>query len=406
MWLLISIPHVVTYLMRWGIFSRPVLEFSGGTALDPLQAFKLGYGPFRSLPSLTMLCMVYRDLRSEFREFLRNLIEGVGVFGGLDKWFRCEVTVLDVLEFSSYGEAIELARSIHDVDLVLCTVPDEFTVQFSDDPYIPLKQVIASHGIPSQMVTHSTVKYLRSRGVVLANVAVGVFAKCGGIPWAVRSGLYGDLYIGFDVGGGVVSTVVYDRSSGCTEWFCRRSSLERIAPEVGDLVAEVLQDRYRGGLVVIHRDGPYHFTEVHSLRKVLRDLGIDRYVMVSVMKSVPIRLLNLMGGRTQQPWRGTWIRLGSSRVVVATLGIPDAEVTHLGATPRPVVVEVVEPWSWEDVDVVALSRDVYWLAQLHWGTCILRTKLPNTVLYPHRVTTFAKLGLGDVAIESRKLWFL
>lgn len=161
-------------------------------------------GPFDrgTCPATPRLLFVFpdelKDLANRLFLVLRN---GVGPFSGTEAWFGMSLNKESVFRPDSfsvaglspfevaqrYSASIEgfLGKGIPiDGALVIHSKSDRFDV---DNPYLHSKFLLLKNNVPTQIVTTDVLDDERTLQWSVANVALALFAKLGGRPWAVRS---------------------------------------------------------------------------------------------------------------------------------------------------------------------------------------------------------------------------
>lgn len=397
--------------MRGGIFSRPVLKFKWGTAITPYEGFKMGLKPLKGPHFIEMCALVRRDLKEECEEFLNRLINGIHVFRGFEEWFDCVVACEEIV-VDENREYLDAAGHV-DADVVLAVIPDEMAVEYEEDPYMPLKRELSMRGIPSQMVTFSTVKYLGDKGYVLFNLALNIYAKAGGIPWALAEELYFDTVVGLDVGGGNIVVASLGKSIEEFHWRRAFNPQVEVAVSLKDILLDTLvalSEKRELKRVVIHRDGiafPHEVEVVRDVFSELKYMGYDvpLWAFVEVKKRAIPRILRSIKGGYKNPVQGVYVELDPFKYIVATVGYPEHPLLSHYGVARPLVVELVETSNWE-LEFRRVVRDIYWLSQLNWASGLLPSRLPISTLYPHRIISFLRAGVHPPDEFMRRMWFL
>lgn len=406
-------------MKRGGVFQRPVLRFKDGTALTPAEGFDMGFKPFRGPGDISIGLLHYREVEEDANELYQNLFEGVGKFSGLGSVFNCYVDEQSAYVSDGPAELSTQALKIPgSYDVALAIVPDEMMVSYERDPYVPVKRVLAGKGVPSQMVSCSTVKHFKRNPYVLFNLALNLYAKAGGMPWILDEDLSVEAVLG-------VSTA----ANGATSmWLCSWRQLmlkwdfeekEGTGPKALYKLALRGLKELRSSLgkpmssVALHKEGFYSSDELevvkHAIGEAL-DEGVLRedckWYVVSVRRNTPGRIVKSLSlTAAENPDKGTYLQLGKFSVMVCTVGFPERRITEYQSPVRPILVEVVEASNW-DFDVKLLAKDVYWLSELHWASAFLSARLPVSVLYPSRLCSFWNAGLKPEEKLKQRLWFL
>src|ERR1039457_6130347 len=153
------------------------------------------------------------------RRLADALLNGVGSYPGFAKMFRVDVPTGHALkslkvdtnlqDIASAGRAYRetiatwtttSAAQEPAVAIVLVPRTERFEIE---TPYYEAKAAFASLAIPTQMVSAELMRDDAQFQWSVANIALAIFAKLGGIPWAVEAPRDDDLIIGIgraDVG--------------------------------------------------------------------------------------------------------------------------------------------------------------------------------------------------------------
>lgn len=235
----------------------------------------------------------------------------------------------------------------------------------------------------------------RYRNLIL-NTCAGLLGKMGGRPWILHRRLSSDFYIGLDVGGGKKARVA------CYTFFDEYGNYlgEEWRPQRGEEVdpselMRILVNAIRGyknqiESLVVHRDGEFRENELRGIEFVRRELIASeimaknsRIVCVNVKKAVPFRLYEIENKREKGCVVGSYLILDESRGILATTGVP---LLRQGLA-RPLLVELVSPF--DQADIREVMKDVYELSFMHWGSIMIKMKLPATLRYADALTPFA-----------------
>lgn len=185
---------------------------SGNRTFDSaVRSIRQG-GPFdkEGCPSSPRVLFVFpeefKDLANRLFLVLRN---GVGPFSGSESWFGFSLstdnvqrvgsfTIKDKSDLESaeaYKEAIESVLAT-DTNFDAALVIHEKTLRTElCNPYLYTKFPLLLQNIPTQIVTTDVLDDERTLQWSVANVALGLFAKLGGKPWAINSTLADDTLV-------------------------------------------------------------------------------------------------------------------------------------------------------------------------------------------------------------------
>ncbi|WP_049923881.1 Piwi domain-containing protein [Halopiger djelfimassiliensis] len=374
-----------------------VLQFSGGqTGTHPSDVTQLGVyeapDPFR----VCHIRMEKRDKRIQRGwSTLETKLEQIGAPPDSVE----EVTFDATMSPDQLG--MEIAAEIpddHDYDAAFCTLPPKDTGYFDTaDPervYDELKKVLATKDLNSQFAYEAT---LDERFTII-NIALGLVAAAGGIPFTIERALPGDseLHLGIDV------THQYDESAngnhihlaaattaihadgavlGYTS--SRPQSGEKIPPkELKEIIKQAVMgfrtryDRYPNH-ITIHRDG-FANEDLSEVEKFLTDLDVE-YDVVEIRKQAPARVLKYSGAHFDTPQKATAaIYEDIPKAIVATFGEPETLASRESTgLPQPITVERVHG----ETPIETLAAQTYLLSQAHIGASNATARLPITTMY-------------------------
>ena len=137
------------------------------------------------------------------RRLADSLLNGVGSYPGFGELFQVDVAMGDALKShtvdTDLGDLPSAARAYRDSigewnrqardrepDVAIVLVPHSERFE-TESPYYEAKAAFANLGIPTQMVTTQLLRDERQFHWSVANIALAVFAKLGGVPWAVAA---------------------------------------------------------------------------------------------------------------------------------------------------------------------------------------------------------------------------
>jgi hypothetical protein len=300
--------------------------------------------------------------------------------------------------------AAEVGQEV-DIDAALCVLPpkEDDLLNFAI-PYDDLKEVLGDQSIDSQMVHSDTVKQPYTH----TNLALGLIAAAGGIPFTIEDTLPGDadLVIGLDVGQsfddsgssategirvGASTTAIYRDGTILGHTNTGAQTGERIpARKMMKIVRQVVigyRQRFDEAPehIVIHRDG-FMNDPLDEVKAYLSEEDIT-YDIVEVRKQSPARVVNVTDYGYTTPSKGiASIDRALNRAFLLTFGDPE-DLAGRG-TPRPITVERAEG----PTDIETLTRQVYLLAQCHIGVSNTTVRVPISTSYADRAATAAADG--------------
>jgi len=261
--------------------------------------------------------------------------------------------------------------------------------------YDHLKSLTIGMGIPSQVVTKSTM----SNTFALGNIVLGMLSKMGNIPYVLAEPLsYADIIVGIDIArrkkerlAGSMNTTaiarIYQRHGEFLQYVIHDAPLEgeTIPPDV--LQTLFPSSIFTGKRVVIHRDGLFRGDEKQALRQLAQRLWAVFYC-VEVLKTGTPRIYGFQG-RVLQPPKGSAFKLNEHEAFLISSLPP-----FPGVTPYPLRLRSQAPFPIEQA-----IHSVLALTLLHYGS--LRTpRLPVTIHYSDEIAYLALKGIKPKALEG------
>lgn len=284
-----------------------------------------------------------------------------------------------------------------DIDSVIAVIQHEGETR----RYFDFKQWFDK---PNQVLTYRVIdeKYRLPRKQIgryhnlILNVCAGLLGKMGGRPWIMHQRLSSDFYIGLDVGGErrarVACYTFFDESGNYfgEEWRPQRGE-EADPSELVRIIVNAIKG-YKDHIesLVVHRDGEFREKELEGIELARKELVSDeimsqnsRVVCVNVKKAVPFRLYDIKDDKDSGCEVGSYLILDDHIGILAATGAP---LLRQGLA-KPILLELVSPF--DKADIREVIGDAYKLSYMHWGSIMIKMKLPATLRYADALTPFA-----------------
>ena len=353
------------------------------------------YGIYHRPESFDLLAVYPDQQEEESQEFLRLLITTLNEYGA-------DPTSLDQEAYTlgSEFEYTHVASDAAEYDGVVAVVPDpDWLAQYPDiaDPYPEFKRQWGQAKVPSQMVLVSNLDEERYQ----ANIASGLVAKCGGIPWRIHD-VPGDtdVFIGLDVTydpdtglhrGASANVVLADGTILASQTVSLQAGETFEVDDVVDIIKTLLkvyasEENRSPNHIVIHRDGQFYL-DVDDLVDRLDRGGdlIPKVDLVEIRKSGNPRIANYTGDAFEVANKGTgFVSNHTDHAYLATTGKPE----RLPGTPQP--IQLIKRHG--STDLQTLTRQAYWLSEAHVGSVSRSTRLPITTYYADLCADHARKG--------------
>lgn len=430
-------------------FPQPQFVFGNSTGTPTKTRKKtegmISRGPFEpvSIAAPVFGFLFAEGHREDARKLYSALREGIGYFGGFNKWFRLPLSreaVVSVSGFAVEGsttaaEAAPLYKAALEKWIssdkgqkpaIFFVVHDKTEREEETSPYYACKTLLLSHGIMTQNVTVDLIRNAQQFQWSAANIALGAFAKLGGTPWNVEPcSTRKSLIIG------IGRTERHDPTSRSRRRYqafatCVSSAgkfgFVSVYPEVAEEdFAVSLKAAVTSSLVEAEKlDLPYDSLVVHltgDLRRDEREL-VEAAVDGHKSKGSPLVCVLSVSDRADcfavtreneqgLPSRGQAVRLGNGDYLLFTEGIEDLGAARFRS---PCSVRVKIRYLPEGVDPLPLLAQVYDLSQVNFRGFNGASK-PISILYSELIARI--LQCSDVAGVlsrqpelNRRMWFL
>ncbi len=285
----------------------------------------------------------------------------------------------------------KLVRSLSDekkFDVAIVLVPTE---EDESNPYSTFKTAWAEKNIPSQMISIKTAEMFEKRDPnakwFMQNIALGIFAKAGGIPWIVDN-IPGDIdcFVGIDVATldkGIhypTCATVFDKN-GRPISFYKPKKAQKGEKINSDILQEIFDEVILGyeettGLklknLIIHRDG-FSNEDAEWYKNYFTKKEIN-YSVIEVKKLVSSKLLCDNNGNITNPSCGDAL-LNDSEAFIVTTDIKDGR-----ASPRPLHIKKQVG----DLPMKVIVQQILALSCMHFGST-KKSRLPVTTYYADKI---------------------
>lgn len=424
---------------------------SGGRAGGALAGLKK-HGPLRQgdCPAIPRILFVFADeYRNHANRLFLALKNGIGPFRGVDSLFKFTLQrdcVVRVKSFSIdgrstsdaahlYRNAIEefIASGEDPVDLAFLIHPktDRWIVE---SPYIFGKYELLKANVPTQSVTVELIDTPDLFQWSVANIALAAFAKMGGTPWAISTGLSEDSLVV-----GINRELISDPTTGRTmRWWgfatvfahdgvfqgttlfppaSTRNSYLRILGEA--ISSGIATWRERVGTptnLIVHVRREIRREEIDVIEGCMEDAGaslVRSYAIVRLSDHTGMLIFDPSDRNDKMPPSGVTVMMSPYRAILQVAGREDrgqAVGRIIGSEP----LQVRRERATDDAPPLAeLCAQVVGLSSMNWRG-LNAEATPVSSEYPREVASllgrFDRAGLDIAALRDvpnlSRAWFL
>lgn len=178
--------------------------------INPITGMR-DFGVFKTSPKSyeTQFIFFYRN-RDDANSLYGYLKNGYKNFPGLERYVGIPIVISNLKGFCYENQSIEegykkfeeeyLTGSYY--DHLFAIVIGDFDKNNTDgektDSYYHIKKSLLAKGIPSQFINEIHIRQTAVFNYHLPNIAIGILAKLGGIPWRLKNHPQTELVIGFN----------------------------------------------------------------------------------------------------------------------------------------------------------------------------------------------------------------
>jgi hypothetical protein len=397
------------------------------------------YGPYAPANSKTRLAFLFRpEDRPSAQDLFRALRGDVfATFPGMHRMFgvairRENATGVELASFTreDVQNACRALKRQYQDDVVLPIALVPFSQHVSAEvslDYYRAKHAILTEGLASQFVDRA--KTMGNRETLkwsLSNIALGIFAKMGGVPWRIKPSTEKCLVVGIGQAHRVVERTVeryvaysvLTDSSGSYEAIKvlgNSTDHDQYIASLKTNLRGILQshdDRYAS--FVIHATFSLRKDDIQAIKDLLREVRAQRLVdgefVVVKFNDVNDFFGFSVDHNSRIPYEGAVARLSKRQFVVWFSGLNQRDSKVPRKPERPVHVQVLYPDEPLTVaDLQRLLQDAINIAGANWRGFNAKS-MPISVYYAKLIADhyahFREAGLADIDLEGLPPWFL
>lgn len=396
------------------------------------------YGPLQRVQGSPKLAFVYAEadhLRSQdlFRALRGDTFQ---TFPGMDKMFGLQLNKDNVIglkvkdfDYPTLRKATSDLRAHMNGHQIVPVALVPFSKHQAEDQspqYYAAKHAFLSEGFSSQFVDRRRLDDANALKWSISNIALGIFAKLGGVPWQVRPSTQRCLVIGIGqahrrieerIDRFIAYSVLTD-SSGLYEsirMLGESASMDDYLKALKKNLRDVLSEHageYQS--FVLHMTWSMKRYEIDAIREVLEDLNKDSSVKAEFVAIKFNDKNDFLGFAVEKnsriPLEGTVTKLSKSDFLLwfSGLGLDDNKAPK--KPERPVHLSIMYPKAAMDEAVTRrLLQDAINIAGANWRGFNGKS-MPISVYYAKLIaeyySRFREQNLPDINFDKMQPWFL
>jgi hypothetical protein len=394
------------------------------------------YGPLKPVASIPKLVFVFREQDRQSARTLAGALKSSGQrerfsFPGFEQLFKTPIEIdhdpIVVTDFStdSMKSALKRMQSEAGLTVPVLVMPDDEV-----EGYFNHKAVFTHAGIASQVCTLGVIQDENTLRWSVANIALQIFCKAGGMPWKVRPVGERNLIVGIsqshkvrktDAGTSVEKYFAFSILTDSSGLFQKiqvlgesdneKTYLEQLRANLRTVLKTGAEDFSR---VVIHTSFKLKYQEIDEIYNVVKEAacqttnGGSRFSVVKVNHKSRFFGAN-RGVNSLVPFEGTRVKLGHGEYLVWFEGIFPDKPTVTKAFPGPTHLQFLRVTETQNINDEILLQDLVNLSGANWRGFNAKSS-PVSIFYCHLVADmvhdFQQRGLPLPAVNDLKPWFL
>lgn len=401
----------------------------GKTDINPVTGMR-DYGIYKESPIAhrTEFIFIYSN-NNDANTLYKYLKNGYKNFPGLERYVGVPMILSDKKGFKytegnlevdyQKFEQTELSNEYYDhlFAIVIGKFDKNNTTDDVTNEYYSIKKAFLKKGIPTQFINEQHIRQSNIFNFHLPNIAIGIVAKLGGIPWRLKNNINQDLIIGFNqvrladqkyIGGSVFFTneglleAVYSYPKADSEQklinFLRNSILAYIAQK-GDIRR-----------LIIHYYKPNNQKEKENIEKLLyRELKMNiSYALIEINDTKTQSDICFDAGYDMgMPISGTYVEVGNSEYLLFnnTRHIERPITKVEDELPIKIKIHFADNSGFSHNELIS---QIYEFSRLIWKGLKQRSQ-PATTIYAKLIADFSAHFNGDIpqnSLTQKTPWFI
>lgn len=393
------------------ILDEPELQFHRSSSYK--QPFPTSYPPFLKVDKLSLAFYYPQDKNSQ----IYNLSKGLERY--LKDYYRVDEITIDFRPINhdpfneNYTENIKSSIKFSDeISLAIIYVPETMKY-YQNSSYYTLKTYFASQGIPTQMVTEKALKTSLQKGKLnytLLNMCTAITAKCGGIPWVLKTKLKEiDVVIGMSIST-KLSNIGEDAQKnryvgfanifneygkwlyffGTAHKYDKNQQKEQIIAIIKEMKNHYSQKNYPlPKNIAIHNTKRSRWKDRKEIYKIIRDnFGEDsKCVFIGIDESHNYRCFDFNSKDLSLP-RGDFIYLNQNEILLSTTGESNLKGAFRHGTPKLLKIST-DQYPEKFLNLEDIAYQVLALTKLNWASVNPAQREPVSVKYANKLAYIA-----------------
>jgi hypothetical protein len=399
------------------------------TDINPVTGMR-DYGVFMPSPKAleNQFIFIYEN-NNDANELYKYLKNGYKNFPGLERYVGIPVTLSEKKGFCYTGKKIEdTYKEFETTNLLEAYYNNLFAIvigQFDRNnttdektaEYYNIKNALLKKGIPSQFINYQHIRQSSTFNYHLPNIAIGIMAKLGGIPWRLKNNLRKDLIIGFNQArldsNQFIGSSVFFTNEGLLENIYSYPSVDsesKMIQLLKDSIQQYIEENTEIHRLIIHYYKPNNDKETKKIEKLLYD---------ELKLNIPYAIIEINDTKTQSdicfdadynmgmPISGTYVKVGRDEYLLFnnTRHIEKPLTMVTDELPIKIKIHFADNSGFSHNELIS---QIYEFSRLIWKGLKQRSQ-PATTIYAKLIADFSA-HLGGIIplneLTKKTPWFI
>lgn len=381
------------------------------------------YGPFKKPDNIEniQLLFIYPDSESA-NKLYSYLSRGYRHFPGLESYVGIPANISNLKIKYEYINKIDKEISEHlnedryDNIIAVCIMPFSKTTANAEQSkiYFKIKKLLLEKNIPSQFIERNKI-FNENFHFSLPNIAIGILAKIGGIPWKLKKTHYDELIVGFNIfkkeENNYLGSCVYFDNEGVIKNIeaYNDNSIDNICNSIRDSIKKYQSAKNSFERVIFHYYKPLNNKENKKIENILSNFKDISFVVVEINDTkVSTDICFDLDYERLMPQSGTYVSLSKNEYLLFNnLRYWEKPLNPINQEEYPIKIKIYDPANKFDHHI--LISQVYEFSRLYWKSLKQKAQPVTTIyskLIAEYVANFENNSLPNSSITKNTVWFI
>jgi len=401
------------------------------------------HGPFKRVEDSIEYIFIFEK---RFRNFANDIYLGLvgkkfgGLFPGISEVFKLNLEIENVTRITlenydknsldeAFNHVLQIIESKPNKKIMSILILPQEDISFNNTrAYYYLKYLFFKHNLPLQVLNFSKLNNYNSLKWSIANIALQIFSKLGGIPWIVEPSNNKCLILGIGSAhkkdtDGIIrkyfaysvcldSSGIFKRINILAQKTTKTEYLKTLETELINTIKNEIQYGY--DKCVLHIPFKIRKDEINSIKRSIAALRTETSIEFRVLKiNTENKFFGFSSHNTKIPYESTYLKLSNNEYLIWFEGLNYGKENVYKKIGNPVHLEFLRDEGEDRGQDISYLQDVINLSGANWRG--FNSKLtPISIYYSSLIAQYTKEfelinNLEDIDNEICSItspWFL